>query len=329
MATLAEIRAASREYREKDTADMVLDNIPFLSELKDRGNVKLINGGYTILEPARIAINNYVQAIDAREEIDLGYNPVLNYFEYSPKIAVVPTVIDDLEKAQNGGSERWLDLLDEREEVAEESLMDYMEAWLQGDGTSFGGKAFTGIQSYVATANTTGTVGGLSRVTYTAIRNASVNAVSTFGSATDASNIQSRLGYMKSLVKRNGSRDRYIVLCGSTYYRAVADAAAAMQRITVDKKMADMGFENFVVEGMVIVEAGGKVFSGLSSSRIAADRCYGLNLSTFNLKIYKGYNFEVSDKRLSTNQLVEASILVVIGNLTMNNPGLNFVMYDT
>ena len=329
MATLAEIRAASYEYREKKTSDMVADNIPLLNELRSADNIKVIDGGYTILEPARVAGNNYVQAIDATQEIELGYNPQLNFFEYSPKIVVVPTVINDLEKAQNGGDARFLDLLDEREEIAEESLMNYVEAWLQGDGTSFGGKAFSGIQSYVATTTSSGSVGGLARATYPAIKNASVNAASVFGSATDASNIESRLRYMKSLVKRNGGKDRIVVFCGTSFYNFAADAASAKQRIVTDAAMTKMNFDNLVIEGMVLVDAGGKVYSGLTSSRIATDRCYGVNMSTKKLRMYKGYNFQPIQKRLSLNQLVEASILVGIGNFTTNDPSRDFVMYDS
>jgi len=91
--------------------------------------------------------------------------------------------------------------------------------------------------------------------------------------------------------------------------------------------MYEANFDNYVIEGMTAVLAGGKIFSGLS--HIAADRGYLLNTKTFNLKMYKGYNFQPLNKRTSFNQLVEAALLLGIGNLTINNPGLNAVAFDS
>jgi hypothetical protein len=323
---VSEIQATTYEYREKKPADLVADNIPFIWRLRKNGGIKVINGGRVIWENARISQNAYVQLIDPTEEIALGYNPTITAFEFSPKIIVTPVVISDFERAQNQGDHAFEDLLDERNEIADESMWNVMEAMMQGDGTTYGGKAFAGIRSYIVDSTATGFIGGVSRVTYTQIRNASVNAVSTFGSATDSSNIESRLRYMGNLVQR-GTDSVDLLLLGQTYFNAGSDSFSGKQRITTNAEMYEAGFKNYIIDGMTAVLAGGKVFSGLS--HIAVDRGYGLNTKTFNLKMYKGFNFQPSKDRVSLNQLVEASINVGIGNLTINNPGLNFVMYDS
>lgn len=323
---LSEIQATTWEYRTKKPADAVADNTPLLWRMRKNGGIKVINGGRVIYENIRIAQNQYVQYIEATEEITLGYNPTITGFEFAPKIIVVPVMINDLERAQNQGDAAFEDLLDERNEVADESLMNVVESSLQGDGTGYGGKAFAGIRSYIVDSTATGSIGGVSRVTYPAIRNASVNAVSTFGSATDSSNIESRLRYMGNLVQR-GTDSVDLLLLGQTYFNAGSDSFSGKQRITTNQEMYEAGFKNYVIDGMTAVLAGGKIFSGLS--HIAADRGYGLNTKTFNLKMYKGYNFQPVKNRVSINQLVEVAITVGIGNLTINNPGLNFVMYDS
>jgi hypothetical protein len=323
---LSEIQATTWEYRVKKPADAVADNTPLLWKMRKNGGIKTINGGRVIYENIRIAQNQYVQYIDPTEEIALGYNPTITGFEFAPKIIVTPVVISDLERAQNQGDAAFEDLLDERNEIADESTMNVVESSLQGDGTGYGGKAFAGIRSYIVDSTATGSIGGVSRVTYTAIRNASVNAVSTFGSATDSSNIESRLRYMGNLVQR-GTDSVDLLLLGQTYFNAGSDSFSGKQRITTDEEMYKAGFKNYVIDGMTACLAGGKIFSGLS--HIAADRGYGLNTKTFNLKMYKGYNFQPQPNRVSINQLVEVSINVGIGNLTINNPGLNFVMYDS
>lgn len=325
MAALTEIQAVTWENREKKPSDAVSDNNPLLFMLRKKGLVKTINGGRVIWEDIRYAQNSYVQRIDPTEEITIGYNQTITGFEYSPKIIVVPVVINALEKAQNEGDAQFLDLLEQRNQTAEDSLMNNMEEDLQGDGTGFNGKAFAGVQAYIATNNATGSYGGLARASYTSIRNATVNAPSLFTGATDSSNIESRLRYSKNQVLRNGGPE--LCLAGNTYFNAACDAMSAKQRFTQNQEMLEANFDNVVIEGMTMVLANGKVFSGLT--RIAVDRCYGIRLDNFALKMYKNYNFQPVTERVSVNQLVDISITVGIGQLTSSGTGLSFVMYDS
>lgn len=325
--SFSDIYSTTWEYRVKKPADAVADNIPLVWAMRKRGNMKTIPGGRFISENIRLAQNGYVQLIDADEDITMGYNNTLGDFQFTPKIIVTPTVINELEMAMNQGEAKFLDLMDERQEIADESTWNVMEAMLQGDGTTYGGKAFAGVRSYIVDTTTSGSIGGLSRTIYSAIRNASVNLVSTFGSATDSSNIESRTRYVKNLIVR-GTDKPDLGLFGQTYYNAACDSFSAKQRIVQsNKEMYEANFDNVVIEGVTCVLAGGKIFSGLS--HIAADRGYLLNTKTFNLKMYSGYNFQPLAKRTSFNQLVEAALLLGIGNLTINNPGLNAVMFDS
>lgn len=325
MAGLSEIQATSWENREKKPSDFILDNNPYSFFMKKKGRVKTIPGGRVIWEDIGVAQNAYVQRIDPSEEITLGYNQTLTGFEYSPKIIVVPTVINALEKAQNQGDAQFLDLLDQRNEAAEKSLANAFEEDLQGDGTGYGGKAFAGIQTYISKTPTLGSYGGISRATYSSIRNISVDAPTTFTGATDSSNVESRLRSVKNQVLRNGGPE--LCLAGSTYYNAACDAMSAKQRFTQDKDMLEANFDNVVIEGMTMVLAGGRVFSGLS--RIAADRCYGVRVENFAIKMYSGFNFQPVQERVSVNQLVDVAITVGIGQHTCNGSGLSFVMWDS
>jgi len=322
----SDIFSTTYELREKKPADAVADNIPLLYKMRKNGGIKVVPGGRFLSENIRIAQNNFVQLIDADEEIAMGYNNTLAAFAFTPKIIVTPTVINALEQAQNQGDSAFLDLMDERQEIADDSTQNVMEAMLQGDGTTYGGKAFAGVRGYLPDTNNTGSIGGLSRATYSAIRNTSVNLVSTFGSATDSSNIESRIRHTKNLIVR-GTDKPDLGLLGNTYYNAACDSFSGKQRITVDKDMYEANFDNVTIEGITCVLAGGKIVSGLA--HIAADRGYLLNTKTFKLKMYQGYNFQPLNKRTSFNQLVDAAILLGIGNLTMNNPTLNAVIYDS
>ena len=326
MAGLTEIQAVAWENREKKPSDAVSDHIALLYLMRRKNRIITVNGGRVIYENIRYAQNAYVQRIDANEEITIGYNQTITGFEYSPKIIVVPVVINALERAQVQGDAEFLDLLEERNEIAEDSLYNNMELDLQGDGAGFGGKAFAGIKSYIVTSTATGTYGGLARSAYTAIRNVAVDAPATYTGATDSSNIESRLRSVKNQCVR-GTDTPSVCLAGTTYFNSACDAMSSKQRFTQDKDLLEANFDNVIIEGMTMVLASGKSFSGLS--RIAADRCYGMNLNTIALKMYKNYNFQPVPERVSVNQLVDVSITVGIGNLTSNGTGLDFVMYDS
>jgi hypothetical protein len=78
---------------------------------------------------------------------------------------------------------------------------------------------------------------------------------------------------------------------------------------------------------MTAVLATGKRFSGLA--RIGSQRGYGINPDTMRLRMYRGYNFEPAKDRTAVNQLLDVGLIVGIGQFTTNNPGLNFVAYDS
>lgn len=327
MAGVSEIAATTWEYREKKTADAVADNQPLLFQMKKKGQIIEQSGGRVIWEDIDYAQNGYVQSIDPTEEISLGYNQTKTAFEFSPKIVVVPVVINALERAQNQGDGQFKDLLKSRLAVADSSLQNKFEQMVQADGAGSSGKDFSGIKAYIIKTDT-GTIGGVSRVTVTSIRNVHVNAPSVFGSATSAANIESRIRNVKNQLVRGTDRPT-LLLCGDTYFNYIGDAMAAKQRYTQDSEMVKAGFDNIVVEGMTAVLASGKLFSGLT--HINADEAYFLNPDTFRLRMYKGYNMQPlpSGERYSVNQLVDVAITCGIGNLTINNPGLNGVMYDS
>jgi len=325
MAGLSELQATTFEHREKKPSDMVSDNSPLLHMLRKKGRVTVINGGREIWEDIRYAQNSYVQNIDASEEITIGYNQTITGFQYAPKIIVVPVVINDLERAQNQGEAEFLNLLAQRNDTADDSLYNEVESQLQGDGTGSGGKDFAGIQSYIVTSVTSGSYGGLSRASYSSIRNSSIDAPTLFTGLTDSSNVESRLRYSKNTVLRQGGPE--LCLAGQGIFNSACDAMSAKQRFTQNKDMLEANFENIVIEGMTMVNANGKVFSGLA--RIASDRCYGIRLDNVAFRMYKNYNFQPVQQRVSVNQLVDVAITVGIGQFTSNGTGLCFVMWDS
>lgn len=325
MAGLTEIAATTYEMREKKLPDVVADNDPLLFRMREKGNIEEIDGGREIWEDFLGYQNSFYQAIDATEEIALGYNQTITGFTYTPKIGVVPVIITALERAQNQGESQFLNLLKTRLQVGESTMMNNMETDLQGDGTGRGGKAFAGIKTYISKTPTSGTIGGIDRASVTSIRNTAVDATTLGGGgATNAGNVESRYRYIKNLLVRNTDMPD-LALAGSTHFNAIGDAMSAKQRYVRDEKLAVAGFDNIIVEGMATVLANGLVFSG--GTRITATDSYMINTKYFKLKMYRGYNMQPLPERYSVNQLVDVSLQVAIGQFTCNAPAFSGVLY--
>lgn len=327
MAGLSEIAATTYELREKKLPDMVADNDPLLYHIRKEGNMlEEADGGREFWEDFLGYQNGFYQAIDASEEIAIGQNQVISGFTYTPKLAVVPVTITNLERAQNQGSSRFKDLLKTRLQVGESTMENNLETDLQGDGTGRGGKAFAGIKLYISKTPTTGEIGGVSRVSVTSIRNVAQDATAlNGGGATNAGNVESRYRAVKNQLNRNTDKPN-LVLAGSTHWNAIGDAMSAKSRYVRDEKMAEAGFDTIIVEGMTAVQASGLNFSG--GTRITATDSYMINTKYFKLRMYKGYNMQPLAERHSVNQLVDVALLCSIGQFTCNGPAFSGVLYD-
>jgi len=326
MAGLSEIAATTHELREKQLPDMVADNDPLIYHIREEGNMREeADGGREFWEDFLGYQNGYYQAIDASEEIAIGTNQTITGFVYTPKIAVVPVTITNLERAQNQGSARFKDLLKTRLQVGDSTMMNNLETDFQGDGTGRGGKAFAGVQLYISKTPSSGVIGGVDRAVVTSIQNVAVDATTlNGGGATNAGNVESRYRNVKNRLNRNTDMPN-LVLAGSTHFNAIGDAMSAKQRYVRDEKFAKAGFDNIIVEGMTTVQASGLNFSG--GTRITATDSYMLNTKYFKLRMYKGYNMQPLEERHSINQLVDVALICSIGQFTCNGPAFSGVLY--
>lgn len=322
---IGELLASTDEKRQKKPADMVANSNVLLYCMKQKGNVTEDLQGRAIYEELAYAQNTAYQAIDATQEINLDFNNTLDAFVYTPKQSVVPVMISELEKAQNQGPFQILNLIKERGKVGESTMMNELNTDLNGDGTGRSGKAFAGIRSYI-TDTGTGSVGGVDRDVATAARNIFQDlTASPFSGATDASNIEDRILYVKNQILEPGSK--LIGYIGSAFYRLGATAIRSRSRL-IDEDLAAAGFkEHIVLEGIPFFLAGG--YNPQGGTVIASDRFYIMNPDVFKFRTYRGYNMQALPNRVSTRQLVDVALRVCIGQFTCSDPSRTAVGFDS
>jgi hypothetical protein len=313
---LQEAFSLALEDRSKGYADLVSNSNAILALMKKKGGWKSFSGP-TIRE--RLLYNetgSYVRYT--------GYdflNPVptelFNDAEYTPKLAAVSVVLSSEEILKNSGSAQLLDVMEEHISAAERELVDRFVEDLHSDGTAT--NQIGGLKAAVPTTPTN-TYGGIDRGTVPAWKTGSYNGNSDFSAATAATNIHDQ--YTRVLIARTrGKQGPNLIACDSTHFRYFQQALVAIQRVTKEGGMSQLGFPSLAFAGAgyeldVVLEGG-------IGSAMPADTTYFLKVGDDGLRFryHPDRNFVAfGGKQRPINQDAVVQHIGFFGNLTLANP---------
>ena len=316
---ISELITSTIQSRTGEAADNVTKNNALLKRLKDKGRVKPVSGGTSIYQELTYGENSTFMYYDGGEALSVQASDVLSAAEFQWKQAAVAVYITGKEEAINSGKEQILDLLDTRIENAENTMMNNISVGVYSDGTGSGGKQIGGLQSLIADAPTSGTVGGINRATYTFWRNIKFSGTSDGGSAVSTSNIQSYMNRLYvQLVRGNDMVD--LIVADNTYWRLYLESLQAIQRITSDN-MAQAGFMSLKYMNSDVVLDGG--FGNVAPSA----HMYFLNTKYIFYRPHKDRNMvPLAPDRFALNQDATVKLIGWMGNLTMSNASLQGVL---
>lgn len=229
---------------------------------------------------------------------------------------------------QNSGKEAVIDLLEARIKNAEKTMENLISAGLYSDGTNT--LQIGGLQLLVADSPGSGTVGGISRSTWTFWQNLSYSSVSDGGAAATVGNIQT---YMNALwVKLLRGTDRPdLIVADNAYWLLYLGSLQAIQRIASDK-MAQAGFTSLKYMDADVVPDGG--FQGYSSDTTpaiggaSANHMYFLNTDYLFFRPHRERNMVPIEpgERFSVNQDAMVKIIGFMGNMTLANARMQGVL---
>lgn len=319
---LSEIVTTTLRNRSGKLADNVTKNNALLYKLRERGNVKPVDGGRTIVQEIMYAENVGYQRYSGFETLNTSPSDVISGAEFDWKQAAVPVVWSGLEMdVQNTGSERVLDLMDGRIQNAESTMENGIATDAYSDGTASSGKQIGGLQLLVADDPTTGSVGGINRATWSFWRNKKYQATSDGGSAATAANIQR---YMNSLYLQliRGRDKPDLIVADNNYYALYLASLQSIQRVT-NSKMADAGFTNVEFMGAPVVPDGG-IGGGTPTNHM-----YMLNTKYLHYRPHKDRNMVPLDAVRSINQDASVKHIVWAGNMTLSGAQFQGVLFQT
>ncbi len=328
--SISDVIATTIQSRSGKLADNTTNNNALLRKLKRKGNQRPFSGGNVILEelmytdPSSITANSY----SGYEVLNVGENSPISAAQYSISQYYASVTMSGLQMLQNSGEEAIIDLMEGRMRVAEAQLPNRIDYDLYQDGTGNSGKNLTGLAAAVPDDPTTGTYGGISRVTWAFWRPQVYSGVTDGGVAVSAANIQQ---YMTTLALRlvRGSDKPDLWIGDATYFGFYVNSLQAIQRVNSSDGSANAGAGfgpelKFWGGGMAAdVCMGGGISGAVSPSQLTsgatAAHMWALNTNYIFFRPHADRNFvPIGGERQAVNQDAIVKLIGWAGNLTVS-----------
>ena len=307
---LSEIVTTTLRNRSGEFADNVTKDLALLRRLEQRGNVKPADGGRTLVQELEYAENSTFQYYSGYEVLNVAPSEVFSAAEFNWKQAAVNVTWSGLEAdIQNAGKEKVIDLLESRIANARRTMANNLSTGIFSDGTGTSGKQVGGLQSLVADAPATGTVGGINRANFSFWRN-QVYDFSDQSVTASATTIQAAMRNLYLNCKRGSAASEApdFVVAGTTYFEFFWNSLTTIQRVT-SEDTAVAGFDSLKFRKSDVFH----------DEDCAAARMYMLNTQYLFWRPHRNRNMVPLERKGAVNQDATVVPIVWAGNLTMSN----------
>lgn len=200
--------------------------------------VEFEDGGHEITNPLTLGRNPNIASYEYYDEQPIAQTNEFDTVTYNWSRVAGSVVISDQEEDENRGTAQIFKLMKAKMEVLEESIKEKFSSYLYATAT---GTDPHGLGDVIPDDPTTGTLGGISRVTETQWRTSAYD----FDGNLDSTNIEEVFDdVLMDLTLKSNKPD--IILTGRNIYRTYRTAVRDKVVINMDggsgKKMMDLGF---------------------------------------------------------------------------------------
>jgi hypothetical protein len=282
--------------------------------LKKRDNIKVVGGGRQFIEQLLYKTNSSFAARAGLDTITTPVTDAITASEWDIKVISGSIVLPTLDVAKNSGSkEKLLDYAKAKALEAEVSMGEILGDQLYNTAVST--NDFDSIPRIISEDASTETisVGGINGSANSYWRNYSHDtAVGTFNvsqngwNAIDTSLNQATFGRMGP---------KLIVTTKAIFTLAQLGMTSLMKYTTADSTGA-IGFKSLEYAGIPIV----------FDDNCPSGNLYGIDTDAIKLKVLSQGNMRQTPFQLKYDQLAEAALLYIFGNLTCNSRRTNFVI---
>lgn len=281
--------------------DNVFTARPLTYWMTSKDRIKKIGGGAKIIVPIVHEQNSTVASYSGYDTIATTAQTGISAAEYSWKQLAGTIAINGLEEAQNNGEAQIIDLLEGKIMQTEETLSEKLNTMFFADGTGNSSKDWLGLEHFIATTPTSGTVGGINRAT--AGNEFWRNYVE---STTKTLNLNDMGTAFNSVSKGNDKPD--FIITTQALYEKYESLLQPAERFT-DAKTADGGFQNLLFKGAPV----------MFDTAATAGMMYFLNSKYIKLYAHQDVWFKTSPFVKPENQDARYAQIMCYGNLTVSN----------
>jgi hypothetical protein len=304
-----DLLATTVQELEDELFDNILIKNATTALLKEHGMVRPVDGGIKIAIPIMYAENGSYKRYSGAELLNTTSNEVFSVFEYEPKQVAINIQAHGREIHQNMGRSQNRDLVKARVMNAKFSFENNFNEDILSDGTAT--NQIGGLQLLIADAGT-GTVGGVSRTSYSFAKNQFYRATTDGGAALAASNIVSYMDALDVLIQTYRGKTKAII-ADNAAYRFYEGTVHPLQRLNQEKgALGKLGFRTYQYKDAEVVFE--PTTAGMPSSTM-----YFLDPEVLELRYYAGRNLVRLPKRDSFNQDSSIEYLAWMGNLCCSN----------
>jgi hypothetical protein len=311
-----DVLTTTLESRSGVIADNVTDNNALLTRLKQKGRIKTVSGGTSIVQELSFQDNATAMYYSGAEPLNINPADVISAAEFSWKQAAVAVTMTGLEDLMNSSTEQVIDLMEGRVDVAESSMKNLISTGIYSDGTGTNGKQVTGLQAMVVASPSSGIVGGIDRGTWSFWQNQVYDFSTTAGASASASNIQTGFNTLYASTSR-GSDVVDLIVLDNFFWGLYMASLQTIQRFSADPALAKLGFVATKYMNADVVLDGG------IGGNVPTHTGYFLNTNYIFYRPHSRRHFvPIGGDRESTNQDAIVRLIGWAGNMTAS--GLQF-----
>lgn len=294
---------------EDDLFDNILTKNAFTVLLKESGSVIGIDGGISVAVPIMYQENGSYKRYSGSEQLNTSSNEVFSVFQYQPSQIAINVQANGREIAQNMGKSQNRELVASRVVNAKYSFENQFNIDLLSAGLL--SNQISGLQALL-TNDGTGTVGGVSRASFSFAKNQFYRATTDGGAALSVANIVQYMDQLDMLIAAYRGKPKGI-LCDNASFGYYEGTIHPLQRINQEKgAVGRAGFRTYQYkDAEVIFES---TLSGMPSNTQ-----YWIDPEVIELRYYQGRNLTKLPTRMSFNQDAQIEYLVWMGALTVKN----------
>ncbi|MGD9715238.1 MAG: phage major capsid protein, partial [Thermomicrobiales bacterium] len=263
---------------DKSRRELIMASIKsnaFMAWAFANNRVKYETGGANITTPITLGRNPNISSYQYYDPLPIAETDEFSTIRYGWSRVAGTVIVSDQEQDENTGAEAIFKILTEKMNVLEESIKELFSQYLYAAGT---GTDPVGLASLIPDDPTTGSLGGLSRVTQTQWRTSAYQ----WSGGLDNTNIEE--AFDDTLLDLKLKTDKPdLILCGRNLLRIYRQAARDRVVINISdtkngKAMYDLGFEGVSHNGIPI----------LYDESCGVNRAYFINSKYLRLHILKG-----------------------------------------